>query len=161
MRKIQKRKIMVITASVLMVLLIAVVLFAKSKKVSPLSWKLHKPVNSTAGIAVKGYDVVAYQTLGKPVKGTANFKHSWAGSDWQFSSENHLALFKANPEKYAPQFGGYCSFAVSKGFTASVNPEVWHIEDGKLYLFDSDKVKESWLKDISKGIIQQCETKWR
>jgi YHS domain-containing protein len=67
-----------------------------------------KPVNTdTQGLAIKGYDAVAYFIQGKPLKGTEKFTYHWMGSEWRFVSAEHLDLFKSNPEKYAPQYGGY------------------------------------------------------
>ena len=81
------------------------------------------PVYSADGdVAVKGADVVAYFTQKRSVIGKAQFSHRWKGRVWRFSSAAHLAAFKANPEKYAPQFGGYCAYAVSRGYTAKSSP---------------------------------------
>ena len=64
------------------------------------------------------------------------------------------------PKKYAPQLGGYCALAVSKGFTAQIDPNSWHIEDGKLYLFNDDNVKSDWLAELDNGVVKQCEVNW-
>ena len=86
------------------------------------------------GVAVKGTDVVAYFTDNKQVDGVPEYTYTWKGAKWQFASQEHLDLFKANPEKYAPQYGGYCAYAVAKNGTASITPRNWKIVDGKLYL---------------------------
>ncbi len=100
--------------------------------------------NGDTTFAVDGTDVVAYFTEGKPVEGSSKFTHSWAGRTWAFSTAEHLDLFKANPEKYAPQFGGHCSYAASKGYIASTVPEAWTIVDDKLYLNYSLSVQSRW-----------------
>lgn len=94
--------------------------------------------------AASGYDVVAYFSEGKPVEGSDDFSYTWQGADWLFSSAENLAAFKANPEQYAPQYGGYCAYAVSQGYTASSVPEAWDIVDGKLYLNYSLDVQQQW-----------------
>ena len=84
--------------------------------------------------AVGGYDPVAYFTEGKPVAGNSGITHQWKGTTWRFSSEKNRDLFKAEPAKYAPQYGGYCAWAVSQGYTAKGDPNHWKIVGGKLYL---------------------------
>ena len=118
------------------------------------------PVNKdSAGVAVKGYDVVAYFKENKPVKGNKEFQYEWMGAGWQFSSAANRDLFAANPGKYAPQYGGYCAFGVSEGHKAPVDPNVWKVVDGKLYLnYDESLVKE-WRKDIP-GRIAKADKNW-
>ena len=119
-----------------------------------------KPVNQTrAGLAVKGYDVVAYFSEGQAVKGSADFKHAWNDATWQFASAANRDLFKSDPEKYAPRFGGYCSWAVANGYTAAIDPKAWSIVDGKLYLNYSLKIRKKWEKDIP-GFIAKAEKNW-
>ncbi len=84
--------------------------------------------------AVSGYDTVAYFTQGKPVKGSTEFRTTYNGAEWRFASAANLAKFRANPGRYAPQYGGYCAWAVSQGYTASGDPTVWKVVGGKLYL---------------------------
>jgi YHS domain-containing protein len=91
-------------------------------------------VYAEGGIAVDGTDVVAYFTDGAPVAGIAAITHDYMGVTWQFSSEANRDAFAANPEAYAPQYGGYCAYAVSQGYTASTTPEAWSIVDDKLSL---------------------------
>jgi len=105
------------------------------------------PVFARRGLAIRGYDPVAYFTQNKPVKGSQEHSLDWNGSTWRFSSAEHKALFENDPEKYAPQFGGYCSYAVSEGYTASTVPEAWDIVDGKLYLNYSLSVRNRWLQN--------------
>ena len=118
------------------------------------------PINVDAhGNAVKGYDPVAYFTVGQPVMGQEEFQYSWENARWLFSSREHLTLFQENPEKYAPQYGGYCAYAVSQGTTADIDPEAWAIVDGKLYLNLNKDVQTLWNKDRT-GYIEMADKNW-
>jgi len=112
-----------------------------------------------SSLAVSGYDPVAYFTEGKPVEGRSDFEYEWNGATWRFVDQNNLDTFKANPEVYAPQYGGYCAWAVAQGSTASSDPDAWRIVDGKLYLNYSKSVQEKWLQDIS-GNIAKADKNW-
>jgi YHS domain-containing protein len=116
-------------------------------------------IYTEGGIAVDGSDVVAYFTEGKPVTGKPSITHDWKGATWQFASVENRDAFAANPEAYAPQFGGYCAYAVSKGATAPTVPEAWRIVDGKLYLNFSTSVQKVWLQDVP-GNIAKAEANW-
>ncbi|MGF1695095.1 YHS domain-containing protein [Vibrio kyushuensis] len=95
--------------------------------------------------ALGGYDTVAYFTDGKPVKGSTDFQTEYKGADWLFSSHENLQAFIANPNKYAPQYGGYCAWAVSeKNDFAPGDPEQWSLVDGKLYLNYNSDIKRQW-----------------
>lgn len=111
--------------------------------------------NNAAG----GYDVVAYFTSSAPVKGSKDFETDYQGATWRFSSATNLATFQANPGAYAPQFGGYCAWAVSQNYTARGNPKNWTIVDGRLYLNYSDKIQARWEKDIP-GFIALANQNW-
>jgi YHS domain-containing protein len=116
-----------------------------------------EPVNVTAdGVAIKGYDPVAYFLEGRPVQGTREFEYTWMGAKWLFASAENRALFEADPEKYAPQYGGYCAYAVSQGKTADIEPEAWNIIGGKLYLNLNKEVQELWSKD-PRGYIEKAD----
>jgi YHS domain-containing protein len=95
--------------------------------------------------AIRGYDTVAYFTENKPIKGKAEFSAEYRGAMWMFSSQENLDLFLQDPEKYAPQYGGYCAFAVAKNTTASIKPELFTIHEGKLYLNYSNEINDKWL----------------
>ncbi|MGB3627617.1 MAG: YHS domain-containing (seleno)protein, partial [Henriciella sp.] len=97
--------------------------------------------------AVQGHDPVAYFTEGKPVKGSKKFSTTYQGAEFRFASAENLASFEANPEKYAPQYGGYCAWAVSQGYTAKGDADHWKIVDDKLYLNYNKKVQEDWEQD--------------
>lgn len=118
-----------------------------------------KPVYASSGLAIQGYDTVAYFTEGKAVKGDDRISENWNGARWLFASEAHRALFRANPEHYVPQFGGYCAFAVSQNYTAQTDPDAWTVADNKLYLnFDQD-TKKGWLLQRDQ-LIQQGHANW-
>ncbi|MEM8811475.1 MAG: YHS domain-containing (seleno)protein [Pseudomonadota bacterium] len=116
-------------------------------------------VYANRGIAVDGSDVVAYFKDGRPVAGSHSITHEWRGATWRFSSEENRDAFAANPTAYAPQFGGYCAWAVSEGYTASTIPEAWKIVDGKLYLNFSRSVQRRWERDIP-GRIAAANRNW-
>ena len=113
-----------------------------------------EPVHKTDGIALSGYDAVAYFTDGKPVKGVAAFEQAWNRATWRFASAAHRDAFAAAPEKYAPQYGGYCAWAVSKNYTYGADPEVWKIVGGKLYLNYDKGVRERWEKEQPEAIAR-------
>ena len=110
-------------------------------------------------LAVKGYDVVAYFTEGQARRGDARFETEWDGAIWRFATADHLELFRKDPARYAPQYGGYCAYAVSRNYTADADPEAWHIENGRLYLNYSKRVRETWRKDIP-GNISKADRNW-
>lgn len=112
------------------------------------------------GKAIRGYDVVAFFTASKPVKGEEQFSHVWKNTTWLFSSLENQELFKSNPEKYAPQYGGYCAFGMSGGYKAPTVIETWKIIDQKLYFNYSLKVQDMWNKDIS-GHIIKADNNWQ
>jgi YHS domain-containing protein len=119
-----------------------------------------EPVNKDgSGVAIKGYDAVAYFTQSKPVKGSAAFTHQWMNSTWQFASAEDRDEFARNPEKYAPQYGGYCAYGVSQNHTAPIDPEAWTIIDGKLYLNYSKSVKKTWSESIPK-YVEDANRNW-
>jgi YHS domain-containing protein len=126
---------------------------------SVASWAGKDAVFSTSDGAIRGYDPVAYFSQGGPVKGKSDYKTRYQDADWYFSSADNLALFVASPEQYAPQYGGYCSWAVSQGYTALIDPEAWTIREGKLYLNYSKGVQRNWLKDVP-GNIAKANKNW-
>ncbi len=125
----------------------------------PLAYAEKSPLFATGDGAIRGHDPVAYFTEGKPTKGSNDYTFEWKGEKFRFASAENLALFKANPEKYAPQYGGYCAYAVSEGYTASTVPEAWTIVDGKLYLNYSLGVRKRWSKDIP-GRVAAADKNW-
>ena len=121
----------------------------------PLAARADVVNQSFLGLAVEGTDPVAYFTEGKPVEGKREHSLDWNGATWRFASAENLARFEAEPARYAPQFGGYCAWAVSQGYTASIDPEAWEIVGDKLYLNYSKSVQARWQEDkpgnIAKG----------
>ncbi len=110
-------------------------------------------------LALKGYDAVAYFEAGKPLKGDKQFSHQWKGAEWRFSSAENRMAFIANPEAYAPQYGGYCAWAVSQGSTASADPKVWAIVEGKLYVNYNKKIGKRWDADKHR-LIELADRAW-
>ena len=110
-------------------------------------------------LAIKGYDSVAYFTDGKAQKGIGSFSFQWHNMTWHFLSKEHRDLFAANPEKYAPQYDGYCAWALTEERKAITDPEVWKIVNGKLYLNCSMAAYEKWSKDIP-GNIKKADMNW-
>lgn len=110
-------------------------------------------------VAVSGYDTVAYFTLSRPVKGDSKFSTQYKGVEWRFANEEHKGKFVANPEQYAPQYGGYCAWAVAQGDTALADPTKWKIVDGKLYLNYDANVQKKWEADIP-GFINKANKNW-
>ncbi len=110
--------------------------------------------------AISGYDAVSYFEASKPQQGKSNYKTEYQGADWYFTSEENLNKFVQNPKKYAPQYGGYCAWAVgAKNDTAPGDPLQWNIVDGKLYLNYDANIKSRWEKDIS-SFIREADKNW-
>ena len=116
-------------------------------------------VNAEDGIAVRGTDVVAYVTDRRPVPGRAEFTHMWQGATWRFASAANRDRFAADPARYAPAYGGFCAYAVSEGYTATIDPAAWRIVDGRLYLNYDRSVQRRWEQDIP-GRIARADTNW-
>ena len=116
-------------------------------------------VFSVNGKAIKGYDPVGFFKEGKPLIGFDSLVHNWQGANWFFASQSDLDSFKVNPEKYAPQYGGYCAYGTAEGHKAPTEADTWTIVDGKLYFNYNKKVKEYWLKDQA-SLIKKAATNW-
>lgn len=116
-------------------------------------------VFSTAGVAISGYDAVAYFTEGRPVEGKPSFSLKWRGVTWQFASAQTMDAFEMNPGAYAPQYGGYCAYAMSKGAVATTVPEAFTINKGRLYLNFSTAVRTIWGEDIP-GNVALADSHW-
>lgn len=112
-----------------------------------------------SNVAVGGYDPVAYFTTGAPARGTEQFRATHAGVEYRFASAANLAAFRANPSAYLPQYGGYCAWAVSQGYTAPGSPRHWRIVDGRLYLNYDASVQRRWEANIP-GLIRAANTNW-
>lgn len=112
-----------------------------------------------SGVAIRGYDPVAYFTTGGPQQGSDQFVTEYQGATWKFASQEHLDLFEADPEKYAPQYGGYCAYGVAQGALVKIEPENWSIIDGKLYLNYDDDVQKKWERDVP-GFIGSADSRF-
>ncbi|NNL18741.1 MAG: YHS domain protein [Boseongicola sp.] len=127
--------------------------------ISQPAFAAQSPVYATDNIAINGYDPVAYFTQEKPVEGVAEFSSEWEGATVLFASAEHKEMFDADPVKYAPKYGGYCAYAVSKGYTASTDPGAWTVHDGRLYLNYSKSVRALWTARRSSH-IQSADANW-
>lgn len=112
-------------------------------------------------VAVGGYDAVSYfRGTGTPAMGDARYKVTWKGAEWHFASQANADAFEANPTAYAPQYGGHCAWAMSRGSLAPGDPTLYKIVDGKLYLNFNEQVQRTWLGDIP-GFIAKADPAWR
>ena len=112
-----------------------------------------------SNVAVQGYDPVAYFTVGEPTKGSKDFSTEYEGAEFRFASQENLDAFLADPQAYAPQYGGYCAWAIAQGSLAKGDARRWKIVDGKLYLNYNKKVQADWEADIP-GFIEQGDANW-
>ncbi len=128
--------------------------------ISQLSFAADIEANAdTNDIAIKGYDPVAYFTQSKPVQGSSKFSATHKNAIYHFSNAQNRDLFKANREKYAPQYGGYCAMGVAMNLKFDTDPQAWRIVDDKLYLNLSKTVQKKWLSDVP-GHIDTAENNW-
>jgi hypothetical protein len=113
------------------------------------------PLRSIAAekVAIKGYDPVAYFTLGKPTLGRQDIWYEWDERRYQFSSAEHRDLFRANPVRYAPQFPDFCAMSLTRGEIVDANPEYWLVSDGKLYMFGKPVGPELFNQDLAKNVV--------
>lgn len=114
---------------------------------------------NAGGVAIKGYDPVAYFTDNRAVKGDPQFQSSANGATYYFVSAEHKAAFDASPARYEPQFGGFCAWAVSQGYTASIDPNAFQIVDGRLLLQYSLGVRKDFSKDTA-GNLKKADANW-
>lgn len=110
-------------------------------------------------LAIKGYDVVAYFSVNKAIPGDKEFQHVWHEQTWRFANQAHLDSFRLAPEKYAPQYGAYCAWAVAHNYTAPVDPEAWEIVNGKLYLNYNKDVQKKW-REKREEYIKSGDQNW-
>lgn len=129
---------------------------------SRMPWASAPPAvdtTTTPGIALSGYDAVAYFTQSKPVEGRAEFSLRHKQAEWRFSSMANRDAFAAMPEKYAPQYGGHCAWAVANGYTAKGDPLAWKIRGGRLFLNYDLAIQKQWEEDIP-GNITKSDANW-
>ncbi|MEK9139422.1 MAG: YHS domain-containing (seleno)protein [Nitrospirota bacterium] len=110
-------------------------------------------------LAIDGYDPIAYFTEMKPVKGSSEFRTDFQGATFHFVSAAHRDTFAANPEKFIPQYGGYCAYGMAKGYKAKIDPAAFTVVNNKLYLNYSEAVRAQWLSDIP-GYIRKADANW-
>jgi YHS domain-containing protein len=113
----------------------------------------------SGGKAIKGYDAVAFFKESKAVKGADNFSYQYKGATWLFSSKENLEAFETMPEKYAPQYGGYCAYGASQGHKAPTQTDTWTVVNDKLYFNYNSDVKKLWTKD-EENLIKVADQKW-
>jgi YHS domain-containing protein len=117
------------------------------------------PIDAPAAVALDGYDPVAYFVAGAPTQGQSAIEYTWRGARWQFASESNRSAFAADPERYAPQYGGYCAYAMAHGNIARGNPFQWAIVGGKLYVNNNAFAMNLWDKDRP-GHIVAADANW-
>ncbi len=140
---------------------IAAVTFALLSAAASIAAPDAAPVNTldSNGVAIKGYDPVAYFTEGAPHKGKPEFTAQYRGAIWQFASAENKAKFEAAPESYVPAYGGYCAYGVSQGYLVKIEPDAWSIKDGKLYLNYDKSVQKTWSEKPA-DYIGIADQKW-
>lgn len=136
-----------------------VVLFAAAFGFPAIAAKDEIYTGLVSGVAAGGYDVVAYFSEKKAVRGSKGITAEHGGVIWWFATNANREAFVADPERYAPQYGGYCAWAVANGYTAKGDPNAWSVVDGKLYLNYSESVRQQWSKDIA-GNISKGNANW-
>lgn len=120
---------------------------------------LAQSVNAKGGPAIHGIDPVAYFKESRPVAGLPAYTYRWRDADWRFVSAENKAAFAAAPEKYAPQYGGFCAYGLAQGYRVDIDPNAWRIVDGKLYLNYNRDVQAQWNQDIP-GYIAKADANW-
>lgn len=127
---------------------------------SPISWNMWGPINESSGVAVSGYDVVAFRSDGAATEGSEEFNFLWKDVEWHFASQENRDLFSGNPVYYAPEYGGYCAYSVSKGITFYGDPEYWVLENDRLFFFFNDYTRTKFKDGIGDGIIERADANW-
>jgi hypothetical protein len=111
-------------------------------------------------LAIKGYDPVAYFTEGRPTLGTAEFEYGWDEARYRFTSDQHMSMFRGDPDRYTPQFAGSCAMGISKGVKVEADPANWLISDGRLFIFASAKARERFQAD-TRGTAAIADSNWQ
>ncbi len=136
------------------------IVFSLAVAGTPLHASAADEIFVTADGAIRGYDPVAYHTQSKPVPGKAAITYKWNAATWRFSSKANRDLFIADPERYAPRYGGYCAYGTSQGYKVSTDPHAFSIVDGSLYLNYSKPVQATWNMDRP-GYIAKANQQWK
>jgi YHS domain-containing protein len=142
------------------VLALSLLVLASGFASSSIAAELRKVNVDDNDVAIMGYDTVAYFVLGKPTKGDPKYESLWNEARWFFASAEHRDLFRQDPERYSPRFGGFCAMGLALGYLAIADPEVWTIVDGKLYLNHSEKGRAELHEDIP-GALAKAEHNWK
>ncbi len=157
------KKLAFSSAGLAAVVLAAIGCSQSTKTVSAISHEdgeAHLVAIDSNGVAVQGHDVVAYFTEASAVRGSSEHVSQWHGAEWHFSSAENKAKFDADPQRYAPQYGGFCAWGVgAKNDLFPIDPNAWKVVDDKLYLNNSENVQKTWLQDQS-GFITQGDQNW-
>lgn len=111
------------------------------------------------GVAIRGYDPVAYFTQQRPLRGDPAHAADWGGARWHFATAQNRAAFLADPAAFAPQYGGFCAWAVAENYTAPIDPEAWAVVEGRLYLNYSRRIQARWQRDVP-GNITRADANW-
>lgn len=117
------------------------------------------PVNQVDGVGLHGFDPVAYFTRHKPMKGNPNISAAYDGTTYEFASAKDRALFQADPQRYAPQYGGFCAYGVAEGAKVDIDPHAFLVKNGKLYLNFSEEVRDEFQKKAD-PLVTQADRKW-
>ena len=115
--------------------------------------------NESNGVAIKGYDPVAFFKDNKPVLGKQDLRFEYKGSTFVFANAENRAAFVASPEKFSPQYGGYCAFGTARGYKADIDPATFTVIDGRLYLNYNTQVQREWMADSAR-FIRQADERW-
>jgi YHS domain-containing protein len=137
----------------ILLVMIAAMLFVGFANAQKYEGKYFNNLNAE-GVILDGYDAVAFFTDNKPVKGDAKYQYNYQGAVYYFASQEHLDLFKANPKKYEPQFGGWCAYAVSLGRIAPIDVNTFSIVDGRLFIQHNQRAVNGWNKDVPGNIVK-------
>lgn len=136
------------------------VVFAYYLNIMPTNLKLHPAVYKSSGIAIDGYDPVNYQNQKSANKGNVTYKYKLNDNHWIFMSQANMKMFVRKPNKYIPQFGGFCTYSVSEGYTYPPNPQVWKFHNGRLYLFKDEEAKSLAVANW-KEVLKKAEQNWK
>ena len=142
-----------------MIFLIVGFVFQEETNATATPGEIVTPVAATEGVAISGYDPVAYFTDGGPVVGSQTYSADWHGAEWWFETEENRTTFLSAPDRFAPQFGGFALESVANGNGFAGNPEVFKILEGRLYLSRSPKSQSLWLRNPD-GYIRAAEQAW-
>ncbi len=134
--------------------------FAFYLDIMPTNLKIHPKIYKSSGIAIDGYDAVNYQNKKSANKGNVTYKFKLNDNHWIFMSNANMKMFVKSPNRYIPQFGGFCTYSISEGYTYPPNPEVWKLHNGRLYLFKDEEAKSLAVANW-KEVLKKAEQNWK